>query len=586
MTGSGPPLGHKPSSSSAHGGGVRGDGTLARSAQFEGRFGRIFRALRPAEFAPADLHALAAEGNMSSAPEAEGDLPAAAPEDPATRFHDAEENAGIDAGYTYLGQFIDHDITFDPVSSLDRQNDPDALVDYRTPRLDLDSLYGRGPDDQPYLYTSDGRRFLLGSELSEGSRVRTRDLPRFEWSEGADGHQAPGGPNGFQRALVGDKRNDENVIVSQLHGSMLQLHNRLADEHPEWSFAELQQQVRWHYQYVVVNDFLPRIVGQDMVHSVLPHLAHPSSGPGEDSPRFRVYHPRNDPFIPIEFTAAAYRFGHSMVRPIYRLSQTLEVFDPDPAVKAGEVKRGLAGRLFVFAGIRTRGLNGFGAFPRDWAIDWSLFFDIDGSAARVGKARVQPAYKLDTSLVNPLAFLPEFSVANGTPPLTLKNLQAAPKDPPQLANLAERNLRRGVALGLPSGQDVARAMGLTPLADGDLLVGKATYEDAFKNKANKPVPSVAPGFAGKAPLWAYVLAEGLAGWMRQVKESGKKDAAADQIPVRLGPVGGRIVAETLIGLLWGDPHSFLRQDPGWTPVVPARGPSLTMGDLIKFALRL
>jgi hypothetical protein len=74
--------------------------------------------------------------------------------------------------------------------------------------------------------------------------------------------------------------------------------------------------------------------------------------------------------------------------------------------------------------------------------------------------------------------------------------------------------------------------------------------------------------------------------MRQVKESGKKDAAADQIPVRLGPVGGRIVAETLIGLLWGDPHSFLRQDPGWTPVVPARGPSLTMGDLIKFALRL
>jgi hypothetical protein len=581
-----PPLGWKPRSSSSHGGGVRGERGPARSASFEGRFGRIFRTLPPAEFPAEDLEALAAQGNMSSEPEAEDGLPAAAPEDPKTRFHDPEENAGIDAGYTYLGQFIDHDITFDPASSLDRQNDPDALVDFRTPRLDLDSLYGRGPDDQPYLYTSDGRRFLLGAELREGNTVRTRDLPRFEWSEDPGGHQPASGPASFQRALIGDKRNDENVIVSQLHGAMLQFHNRLADNHPEWSFAEVQQQVRWHYQYVVVHDFLPRIVGQPMVESVLPHLALGGGGRIFDAPpRFRVYHPRNEPFIPIEFTAAAYRFGHSMVRPIYRLSQTLEVFDPDPAVRAGEEKRGLAGRLFVFAGIKNRGLNGFAAFPREWAIDWSLFFDIDGSAARVGKARLQPAYKIDTSLVNPLAFLPEFSVVDGTPPLTLKNLQAAPRVPPQIANLAERNLKRGVALGLPSGQAVARAMGETPLADADILIGKAAFEDAFTNKANKPLTSLGKSFAGRAPLWCYVLGEALAGWMRAVRESGKKGDEADQIPIRLGPVGGRIVAETLIGLLWGDKNSFLRQDPGFAPTVPSAGPTFTMGDILRFALR-
>src|SRR5438874_6213351 len=92
---------------------------------------------------------------------------------------DNEENQGIDAGYTYLGQFIDHDLTFDPASSLEKQNDPDALVDFRTPRFDLDSVYGRGPDDQPYLYQIDGLHMLLGRRLSGNPHdPNTRDVPR------------------------------------------------------------------------------------------------------------------------------------------------------------------------------------------------------------------------------------------------------------------------------------------------------------------------------------------------------------------------------------------------------------------------
>src|SRR6185437_15636315 len=111
--------------------------------------------------------------------------------------------------YTYFGQFIDHDLTFDPASSLQKQNDPDALVDYRTPRFDLDNVYGRGPDDQPYLY-EDGRTFILGRKLSGAqANPRARDLPRSAVND-AKSHP--------HRAIIGDPRNDENVIVSQLQG--------------------------------------------------------------------------------------------------------------------------------------------------------------------------------------------------------------------------------------------------------------------------------------------------------------------------------------------------------------------------------
>jgi hypothetical protein len=191
-----------------HGGQPRGADFPPGSALFEGRFGRMFRTLPGAEFDKDDLKDL-------------GEKMIAEPEDDETSENedDPEENRGISAGYTYLGQFIDHDLTFDPASSLDKQNDPDALEDFRTPRFDLDSLYGRGPNDQPYLYEDNGVRMLLGEPLA-GSKDHagkvdkgTRDLPRNN----------PKG--GRARALIGDPRNDENVIVSQLHATMLRFHN-------------------------------------------------------------------------------------------------------------------------------------------------------------------------------------------------------------------------------------------------------------------------------------------------------------------------------------------------------------------------
>src|SRR5438105_7452908 len=558
-----PAISAKKRQPAAHGGGVRGDNSVPRSSQFEGRFGRMFRSLPSAEWPKKALLDLGLA--MTADPEhldTDKNAPTAAFEADDKRIQDDEENVAIAAGYTYLGQFIDHDITFDPASSLQQQNDPDALIDFRTPRLDLDSLYGRGPGDQPWMYL--GKKFRLGRPLFENKRAsKARDLPRFEDTIN----------KGAKRALIGDKRNDENVIVAQLHSAMLQFHNKLVDKHPDDAFERIQQRVRWHYQWVVVNDFLKTVCGAEVVEDILPDFGK-KKPIWKLKPNLSIFKWRNDPFMPIEFSAAAYRFGHSMVRPIYRLNTKLEGGDAAQATEV-ERKRGLAGRFFIFAGVQKRGLNGFDEFPEQWAIDWKLFFDIDGSINKIGIERVQPAYKIDTSLVNPLGFLPEFSKpAQPAADLTVEGLQSVPLNPTMdPSNLAQRNLLRGLAMGLPSGQDVARAMGVEPVKEENLRVGKAVVDDWAKNKTLKEIN---PIFEDNAPLWYYVLAEAHYEWFLRAKAKGGK---GDEEPVRLGTVGGRIVAETLIGLLWADGSSYLRQAPNWKPDTIR-----SIGDLISMAL--
>jgi hypothetical protein len=563
-----PAISAKKRQPAAHGGGVRGDNSVPRSSLFEGRFGRMFRTLPSAEWPKQALLDLGQA--MTSDPEhldTDPNVPTAAFEDPAKRIQDDEENAGIAAGYTYLGQFIDHDITFDPASSLQQQNDPDALIDFRTPRLDLDSLYGRGPDDQPFMYV--GKKFRLGRPLFENTKAtKARDLPRFDDPVN----------KGAKRALIGEKRNDENVIVAQLHSAMLQFHNKLVDKHPDESFERIQQRVRWHYQWIVVHDFLKTICGEEVIEDILPDFGK-TKPIWKLKPNLSIYKWRNDPFMPIEFSAAAYRFGHSMVRPIYRLNTELAGGDDPNKATPDEEKRGLAGRFFIFAGVQKRGLNGFDEFPSQWAIDWSLFFNVGGSINSVGKKRVQPAYKIDTSLVNPLGFLPEFSQAPlpPNPPMTVDQLQSKTLDPqhPDISpsNLAKRNLLRGLAMGLPSGQSVALALGVDPIEDKDLRVGKAVLSDL---KTNRLLTDFDKSFTGNAPLWYYVLAEAQVEWAKRATAPGGK---GNEEPVRLGTVGGRIVAETIIGLIWGDGWSYLRQAPNWNPE-SIRG----MGDLLHFAL--
>jgi len=234
-----------------------------------------------------------------------------------------------------------------------------------------------------------------------------------------------------------------------------------------------------------------------------------------------------------------------MVRPIYRLNTTLGT-DPPPSGDA------VNGRQFIFhPEDDEQSLNGFRAFPSIWAIEWKLFFDFGDHLPNVGVRRLQRAYKIDTSLVNPLGMLP-----------TSFGFTQAQR------SLADRNLLRGLRLGLPSGQDVARAMSQPVISDDHLTIGKATESDQPDNPTLVSIKDFGAEFVGNAPLWFYVLAE--------AQQAFRKDS----MPIRLGPVGGRIVAETFIGLLLADRHSFLSQAPDWTP---NKSGTFTMADLIKRA---
>ncbi len=489
---------------------VRGLDSVPLSPLFEGRFGRMFRHLHPAEHTPEELKRLARvnENNIG------GMTAAGDPNTPETRVpRDDEENTGISAGYTYLGQFIDHDLTFDPSSLAQQKSDADAIVDYRTPRFDLDNMYGRGPDDQPYLYDfkdNGSIKMFLGNPLTGNDiDLGTRDLPRNNPQHGR------------KFALIGDKRNDENVIVSQLQGMFLRFHNRMVDYHESkgWdtSFAAIQKSVQFHYQWVVLHDFLPTIIGEKMLHTIFPHLAK-KTNVLIDKPALLFYKWKNAPYIPVEFSVAAYRFGHSMVRPIYRLNAHTE-------------------RKNVFPDLLA-----FGEFDSTFAIDWRLFFDFGNNADPFTPERIQPAYKIDSSLVNPLGTLPAPITGEARP------------------SLAELNLLRGLKLKLPSGQSVAKAMGIIPLSDEKLRVGKANI-DGFKDPkhgGNKSITEISKKFAGNAPLWFYILAE--------AQQYAFDNAATftNDTPIFMGPVGGRIVGETFAGIMYGDSTSVLNH-PTWKP---------------------
>ncbi|MET4391417.1 hypothetical protein ABIB73_007207 [Bradyrhizobium sp. F1.4.3] len=489
-----------------------------RSSLSQGRFGRMFRNLTPAKFGPNDADNIA---NLSAlADKMVGDF------DPPKDSPDAEES-GIPALYTYFGQFIDHDITFDPVSLLTKQQDPDGLVDFRTPALDLDNLYGRGPGDQPYMYDNNGK-FLLGDPLTGTGVSNANDLPRFKG-----------------RALIGDPRNDENSIVSQLQGLMQRFHNRMVDDNDGLSFQDVQQRVRFHYQYVVLNDFLPRIVNANVLNDL-------RTAGRYDHSRLAYYHWKTFPYMPVEFSVAAYRLGHSMIRPGYRLNDAdnmlLQIF-PDPNNPD------------------QNALTGFRAMGPGRAIDWGRFIDIDTRAYGVeddnstdNKRRLQFAYRIDTSLVDPLRKLPPEVASNP-------------------ASLALRNLERSWRLGLPSGQAVARAMHLTPLTDDQIVIGRAVDEPGPGDPQTK-IATIANGaFAGNCPLWTYILAEA-----RQFQADVPIPVTGGPGTVKtpqLGPVGGRIVAEVFLGMMFGDNSSVLSLDPNWAPVT---GTDFQLKDLVAYAL--
>ncbi len=316
-----------------HGKPLRGLMSTAKSPSFQGRFGRMFRSLPAATYGATDAQSRAALMTLGAAMTSSFDPP--------KDGFDGEES-GIPALYTYFGQFIDHDITFDPMTTLIQHSDPDALTDFRTPALDLDNVYGRGPGDQPYMYDNGGPKFLLGAPLDNGAP----DLARNNANPA--------------RALIGDPRNDENSIVSQFQALMLRFHNRVVDDNPGLDFPSLQKVVRWHYQWVIVYDFLPRIVSAPVLDALK------TNGQYEKK-NLKFFHWKNDPFMPVEFSVAAYRLGHSMIRPGYRLNDddsTLLPIFPIPPNTIDGIPAGILNGLTGFQAMAQKPRHRLGSLHR------------------------------------------------------------------------------------------------------------------------------------------------------------------------------------------------------------------------------
>jgi hypothetical protein len=423
------------------------------------RYGRMFPDLAPLQADPEALLRAGAPGGVCDASVF-----------PSRTGHASDDSAEA-AGWPFFGQFIAHDITADR-SPIGLVADEAALRNARSPRLNLEMLHDEGPIGSPFLYDTRDPAKLMTSE--DGL-----DLPR----------------NWQGTALIGDPRNDVHRLVAALHLAFIHAHNGLVDRLREDGVAEtdLYDEARralvWHYQWVVVNDFLPRLVGAELADRLV----------AGDVQFFSPAH--GEAFIPLEFADAAYRYGHGQIRHRYQL-------------QPGGPQYPLFPDLF-----------GHGATPPEHRVDLSMLFDLPGGPP------AQRAKRLDGGLPTSLIALP-----------TQITGEVATEE---LRSLAVRDLMRGHATHLPSGEAVARHLGVEPLSADDLGI---------------------EGWSGDTPLWLYVLKEAQHG-------------GGDQ----LGPVGGRIVGEVLLGLLRADGESYLSVDPAWEPTLPRAGAKFELADLLAFA---
>jgi nucleoid-associated protein YgaU len=322
-------------------------------------------------------------------------------------------------------------------------------------------------------------------------------------------------PNIDRAARVGDPRNDENLIINQLHVAFLRCHNRLIDE--GHTFRQARRILRQHYQHVVVHDYLDRVADPTIVQDIL------ANGP-------RAFDPApDDPFMPLEFAVAGFRFGHSMVRGAYDFNLNFNLSN-----ELGTMPATLE-LLFNFTALSGQ-LGENDTLPDNWIIEWENLLDAGGP--------FDHARRIDTKLVEPLFALPDVT---GIP------------EPGDAGRLAVRNLLRGYLLRIPTGQAVAGALGLTPLTSAQITAAAADPDQASA--------LVAAGFDTRTPLWFYVLAE-----------------AAHGGGNHLGPVGSIIVADVLIGLVKRSQDSIFDVPGGFQPSLPA-GPDgqFTLLDLLTFA---
>jgi Animal haem peroxidase len=430
----------------------------------------------------------------------------------------------IPAGFTYLGQFTDHDLTFDRTSVMLGQNvSPSDLLQARSPSLDLDSLYGAGPNDpgSADFYEADGLHLKTGKTVAaEGVGVK----------EGFDLLRGAGSTAKEKRtAIIPDPRNDENLAVAQTHLAFIRFHNRVVDTLPaavpmSQRFARARRDVTRHYQWMLRTDYLPRICQPGVVSDVF----------NNGRKAFEVgVTPTDVPTMPIEFSVAAFRLGHSMIREAYNWNA---IFDDG----AGSLDL-----LFAFTGLSGDFL-GDPRLPSSWIADFRRLYDF-GDVGKPGlvvpEAKFNRAMRIDTRLSNALAHIPGFPGAED--------------------NLAFRNLTRAKMVKLATGQQMAaflkgKGVTLTKLTTPQLRDGNngATLDGLTDQQRDAVLADT--------PLWFYILRE------------------AELNQGKLKGVGARIVAETFHRAMEGSQTSIVR-DPTWRPTLGPDNTTFRMVDLLLFA---
>jgi hypothetical protein len=429
------------------------------------------------------------------------DLTPKLPGGPLATTYTLPSDSKIPSGYTYLAQFLAHEITFDNhIVPPDSNFWPKGL---RSPQIDLDSLYGQGPQStqSAELYdTNKPGELKIGETqyVSKQPKLLKNDLPRDSTT---------------YQALIGDERNDENLGVAQIHVAFIKFHNYVVNllrenKCPADSLLRFARtHVVRHFQWIILNDLLAKILDPEVLKKVK-----------EKKAWYFTKRTRHEVFMPLEFSAAAYRFGHSMVRRDYEWNS---FHSTDGAI--GGVPAQLDQLLEQTAFSGRIGKPGVRAVPGDWVIDWRRFFDFSSSNHNLPKEyiladeKINKAGKIDRVFNLHLEAMPYFK-------------HYGLQGDKQLITV--RNLLRGFALRLPSGEQIARRLREPVLTSEELLSGP--YDNV------KAVLS-SPQFKDNTPLWYYII-----------KEAELNEGE------RLGPVGSRIVAETLVGLINRSRYSIFR----------------------------
>ena len=439
----------------------------------------------------------------------------------------------VPAGFTYLGQFVDHDMTFDKTDVMLGQNvSPVDLLQGRSPSLDLDSLYGAGPLDpgSAKFYDADGVHLKLGTTVAIGGDAAMDgfDLPRGKGTTNA----------AKRKAVIPDFRNDENLIVASTHLALIRFHNRIVDTlpaatPPAMRFAQARELATKHYQWMLRHDYLTRICSPGVLSNVF----------NNGRKAFEVgATPTDVPTMPIEFSVAAFRLGHAMVRQNYNWNARFD--------NGG----GSLDLLFLFSGT-SGNFAGDLRLPSNWIADFRRLYDFKEAGRNdlaVPAGKFNRAMRIDTTLVNPLRNLPAGSFGGPQVPFDDKR-----------ANLAFRNLTRAKMVRLATGQQMARflknrGVNLTALTKAQIKNGSNGADLGALTQQQRQA------LLKDTPLWFYIL--------REAELNGGK----------LKGVGGRIVAETFHRAIEGSSVSIVR-DPAWRPTLGPDSSTFRMVDLLLFA---